>query len=153
MSNRREVQTFEFRPPDNDRVAGYLRLVTEAGQGWINLMPGVASDEAQSTTVSAGVFALFGNRQAPVTMCTLMPASPSKQAFDGVTIGVLHPTGNKVVARLAEAGVPMPDGWVVRQDHNRRGLVVRALRGATRERDHRLEPPSWGRPVSGGDDR
>jgi hypothetical protein len=80
--------------------------------------------------VSAGVFALFGNRQAPVTMCTLMPASPSKQAFDGVTIGVLHPTGNKVVARLADAGVPMPEGWVVRQDHNRRGLVVRALRGA-----------------------
>jgi hypothetical protein len=130
VSNRREVQTFEFRPPDNDRVAGFLRVVTEAGLGWINLMPGVASDEAQSTTVSAGVFALFGNRQAPVTMCTLMPASPSKRAFDGVTIGVLHPTGNKVVARLADAGVPLPDGWVVRQDHNRRGLVVRALRGA-----------------------
>jgi hypothetical protein len=34
------------------------------------------------------------------------------------------------VARLAEAGVPLPDGWVVRQDHNRRGLVVRALRDA-----------------------
>ena len=71
MSNRREVQTFEFRPPDNDRVAGFLRLVTEAGQGWINLMPGVASDEAQSTTVSAGVFALFGKFRIAVNFTDL----------------------------------------------------------------------------------
>ena len=27
VSSRRDVQTFEFRPPDNDRVAGLLRLV------------------------------------------------------------------------------------------------------------------------------
>jgi hypothetical protein len=105
-------------------------MVTEAGQGWINLMPGVEMDEDQRTNVSTGLSALFGGRQAPVTMCTLMPASPNKQALDGVTVGLLHPTGNKVVARLAEAGVPLPEGWVVRQDHNRRGLVVRAPRGA-----------------------
>jgi hypothetical protein len=130
MSSRREVETFDFTPPDSDRVAGFLRVVTEAGRGWINLMPGVEIDEDQRTNVSTGLSALFGNRQAPVTMCTLMPASPSKQAFDGVTVGILHPSGNKVVARLADAGVPLPDGWVVRQDHNRRGLVVRAPRGA-----------------------
>jgi hypothetical protein len=33
------------------------------------------------------------------------------------------------VARLAEAGVPLPEGWLVRQDHNRRGLLVRAPHG------------------------
>ncbi len=36
----------------------------------------------------------------------------------------MHPTGGKAVARLAEAGVAVPDGWVVRQDHARRGLLV-----------------------------
>ena len=81
-----------------------------------------------------------------------MPAK-KEQAFDGVTIGVLHPTGNKVVARLAEAGVPMPDGWVVRQDHNRRGLVVRALRRRPESEIIDVEPPSRGRAVSGGHDR
>jgi hypothetical protein len=130
MSNRHEVEAFDFTPPDSDRVVGFLHMVTEAGQGWINLMPGVEMDEDQRTNVSTGLSALFGGRQAPVTMCTLMPASPNKQALDGVTVGLLHPTGNKVVARLAEAGVPLPEGWVVRQDHNRRGLVVRAPRGA-----------------------
>jgi hypothetical protein len=35
----------------------------------------------------------------------------------------MHPTGSKAVARLAEAGVSVPEGWVVRQDHARRGLL------------------------------
>ena len=37
----------------------------------------------------------------------------------------MHPTGSKAVARLAEAGVAVPTGWAVRQDHARRGLLVR----------------------------
>jgi hypothetical protein len=135
MSNRRQVETLVFTPPDTDRVAGFLYMVTVAGQGWINLLPGLEIDQDQRATVPVpiGLSALFGNRQAPVTMCTLMPASPGKQALDGVTVGLLHPTGGRAVARLAEAGVPLPAGWVVRQDHNRRGLVVRAPRGASEQ--------------------
>lgn len=71
-----------------------------------------------------GLFSLFSNRQPPVTMCTLMPARPARSAFDGVTVGVMHPTGGKAIARLAEAGVAKPAGWLVRQDHPRRGLVL-----------------------------
>jgi hypothetical protein len=130
MSNRHEVESFDFTPPNNDRVTGFLQVVTKAADGWINLMPGVEIDEDQRTNVPTVLSALFGGRQPPVTMCTLMPASPNRQAFDGVTVGLLHPTGNKVVARLADAGAPLPEGWLVRQDHNRRGLVVRAPRGA-----------------------
>ena len=36
----------------------------------------------------------------------------------------MHPTGGKAVARLDESGVTVPEGWVVRQDHARRGLLV-----------------------------
>jgi hypothetical protein len=43
----------------------------------------------------------------------------------------MHPTGARSVARLAEAGVAVPDGWVVRQDHARRGLVLRTSSDAT----------------------
>jgi hypothetical protein len=42
-----------------------------------------------------------------------------------VSVGLMHPTGARAVARLAEAGVTIPTGWVVRQDHARRGLVLR----------------------------
>jgi hypothetical protein len=128
--SRRDVDTFEFTPPSFGRVAGYLHHLTEAGKGWINLLPGVDADQHERQILSPGFFALFSNRQPPVTMCTLMPASPTKRATHGVTIGLLHPTGSKAVARLADSGVALPPGWLVRQDHARRGLVLQCSHGA-----------------------
>lgn len=130
MSKRRDVDTFEFTPPAFDRVTGYLRHLTEAGQGWINLMPGLDVDEQERTRVPAGAFALFSAKQPPVTMCTLVPARPTRRATDGVTVGLLHPTGSKAARRLADAGVGVPASWLVRQDHARRGLVILARHGA-----------------------
>jgi hypothetical protein len=130
VTSRRDVDTFEFTPPSFDRVTVYLHHLTEAGQGWINLLPGVDIDEDERQTMPPGLFSLFTNRQPPVTMCTLVPARPTKRAIDGVTVGILHPTGAKAVARLADAGVALPQGWLVRQDHARRGLVVLAPHAA-----------------------
>lgn len=123
MTNRRETDKFEFSPSADERVTNYLRHFVEAGDGWINLMPGVHVDEERTPSIP-GPFAIFTGRQAPVSMCTLMPAKAAKKAFEGVTIGLLHPTGRKAVERLAEAGVTVPNGWVVKQDHNRRGLLL-----------------------------
>jgi hypothetical protein len=130
VSKRRDTDTFDFSPPSFDRVTGYLRHFTEAGQGWINLLPGLDIEEEEIPTTSTSLFNIFGSRQPPVTMCTLMPAKPVRRATDGVTVGVMHPTGPKAVKRLAEAGIAVPSGWLVRQDHARRGLVVRARHGA-----------------------
>lgn len=130
MTSRRDVDRFEFTPPAYDRVTGYLHHLTEAGQGWINLLPGVETDEDETQTVPPGLFSLFSNRQPPVTMCTLMPPRPARRATEGVTVGLMHPTGVKAVARLADDGIAMPSGWLVRQDHARRGLVVLAPHGA-----------------------
>jgi hypothetical protein len=122
---RREKDTFEFVPPDTSRVAAYLQTLCEAGDGWINLLPGVELEDEDRPTAPTGLFGLFGNKEPPVTMGTLMPPKPTRRAYDGVTIGLMHPSGSKSARRLADAGVPVPDGWVVRQDHARRGLVVR----------------------------
>ena len=124
MTTRRPMETIEFTPPDLEAVADFLRHLSDAGQGWVNLMPGVQLEE-ERTVAPSGLFGLFGNRQPPVTMCTLMPPRKDRQAIEGTTVGLLHPTGAKAVARLAEAGVILPSGWLVRQDHARRGLVVR----------------------------
>ena len=69
----------------------------------------------------------------------------------------MHPTGGKAVARLAEAGVTVPDGWVVRQDHARRGLLLRTPVDAAEadvvawcvRRRHRAVPGRDDRPVAG----
>ena len=58
-------------------------------------------------------------------MATVMPAKPDRRHTEGMTVGLMHPTGAKALARLAEVGVGLPDGWLVRQDHVRRGLVLR----------------------------
>ena len=63
-------------------------------------------------------------------MATIMPAKRERREAEGMTVGLMHPTGAKAVARLAEVGVTVPDGWVVRQDHVRRGLVLRTPVGA-----------------------
>ncbi len=105
-------------------VATALGRLRVAAGGWVNLMPGIDED-ASEPEPAAGLFAFFGNRAPPVTMTTLMPAAAKRRDREGVTIGVMHPTGAKAVARLADVGVTVPEGWVVRQDHARRGLLVR----------------------------
>ena len=121
---RRERETIDFLAPDAGEVAAALSRLRTAAGGWINLMPGIDEDSAEPEP-AAGLFAFLGNRAPPVTMTTLMPASLKRRDREGVTIGLMHPTGPKAVTRLAEAGVTVPTGWVVRQDHARRGLLVR----------------------------
>jgi hypothetical protein len=123
VTSRRESRTIEFTPPDVERVGDELGALREAGDGWVNLMPGVVDDA--DINPPAGLFAFFGTRQPPVTMATVMPARQDKRDTEGMSVGLMHPTGAKAVARLAEAGVAVPRDWVVRQDHPRRGLVLR----------------------------
>ena len=123
MSSARRTKTIEFTPPEEAAVADALRPLRAAGSGWINLMPGIDED-AGDVHPRAGLFAFFGNQAAPVTMTTVMPPKKDRRASEGLTLGLMHPTGGKAVSRLAEEGVTVPEGWVVRQDHARRGLLV-----------------------------
>jgi hypothetical protein len=132
-ASRRATMTIEFAPPDVAGVAHELGTLRDAGDGWINLLPGIDED-AVDLDPPGGLFAFFGNRAPPVTMATVMPAKRDRRHAEGMTVGLMHPTGAKAVSRLAEAGIAVPDGWVVRQDHVRRGLVVRTPVGA-READ------------------
>ncbi len=129
VTSRRETKTMEFTPPDTAGVAGALSQLREAGSGWVNLLPGIDED-AVDVDPPAGLFAFFGNRAPPVTMATIMPPKRDRGGTEGLTVGLMHPTGAKAVTRLAEVGVVVPEGWVVRQDHVRRGLVLRTPVGA-----------------------
>ncbi len=124
MSSRRETRTLEFAPPEVAAVAAALAELRAAGSGWVNLLPGIDED-AVDVDPPTGLFAFFGNRTPPVTMATVMPAKKERRDAEGMSVGLMHPTGAKAVARLAEVGITVPEGWVVRQDHVRRGLVMR----------------------------
>ncbi len=151
VSGRRETRTIEFWPPEVAGVADSLTTLREAGSGWINLLPGI-DEEAAEPEPPPGLFAFFGNRAAPVSMATVMPAKKERRDSEGVTVGLMHPTGAKAVARLAEAGVPLPEGWVVRQDHAATRPAAAHPRRGQRPGRHHLVHPGRVRPVPGGDD-
>ena len=83
-------------------------------------------------------------------MATIMPPKRDRRDTEGMTVGLMHPTGAKAVARLAEVGVTVPDGWVVRQDHVRQGPACcgRPV-GAARVRRRHLVRPGRHRVVPG----
>lgn len=121
----RIVERFEFLPEDPAMVLGWLEHLEMARSGWANFLPGVYDDDAAALEQPTGLFSVFsGASQPPVTMCTWVPPGGRKTETEVVTIGVAHRQNRKVVPILTEGGVVVPTGWLVVQDHVRRGLVL-----------------------------
>ena len=125
----RDVEEFEFDPAAPGPVVAAMDRLAAAGDGWINLLPGVDEAEAPEPERAGPFTALFGAPQPPVTMGTWMPARKNRPGGEQ-TVGIMHPRGRHAVARLLEDGVAVPEHWRVRQDHIRRGLIVAAPGGA-----------------------
>jgi len=104
-------------------VAELMQVLAADGSGWLNLLPGIEEGEDFASS-TPGPFAIFGDRQPPVTMCTWVPPQPGRQSAEEVTIGIMHPQGRAALPLLTQAGIDVPPGWRVTQDHPRRGLVA-----------------------------
>ena len=92
--------------------------VADSPGSWLNLSfeelddPNVVPDSA--------LFGFLAARGPANPLATIMRESPDS----AVSIGIQHRAGTKAAQLLREAGLPVPDGGRVRQDHPRRGLVV-----------------------------
>lgn len=144
MARRRAVETIDFDPADAGDVVEEMDQLAAAGDGWINLLPGVPEEEVEQP--SGSIFsALFGTAQPAVSMGTWMPAGVpaapagragptgliARRGGDATeTVGIMHARGRDAVSQLGGAGSPVPPGWRVAQDHPRRGLIVHPPRGA-----------------------
>ena len=113
-----EPVVVEFREDRRDPVVRRMVAMADAGGGWINLSPGLDMDVPPAPTSSLA--ALFAARGPSVPLGT-WTASRGRQP---ASVGIQHPAGPRAAARLAELGVPVPEGWRVVQDHPRRGLVA-----------------------------
>lgn len=118
-----------FTGDDTSEVLSCMKdLAARAdGRGWLNVQPWV-EDEDRPPTSPLG--RMFSARGPEIPLATWIPQHRRGRSDVRATVGISHPTGRFAVRRLAEGGVELPQGWVVRQDHIRRGLVFELPQGA-----------------------
>jgi hypothetical protein len=106
-------------PDDVAWLADVLSRLATATRGWVNLLPEV--EPGYEPPPRNPVIALFSSRGDAVPLATW--AAP--EATGGpASLGIQHGSGPQALARLGDAGLPLPDGWRKASDHPRRGLVV-----------------------------
>jgi hypothetical protein len=93
-------EVLDFDRGDLHAVLDRMARLTDQRRGWINLEP-VVDDET------------------PVPLCTWSAPEQRRRRLHPPVVGIQHHVGRKVTDAVA-----VPDGWVVVQDHGRRGLVV-----------------------------
>jgi hypothetical protein len=123
-----ESENFLVAADDSaDLVEALLEVARQPGS-WLNIEPDV--QDSLRADVS-GLFSWFSARGAQVPVGTLVAASPRNPA----SIGIDHGSGRGAGDRLAAAGIGSPSGWVLRQDHPKRGLVWESPTGPGNAQD------------------
>jgi len=118
---RARKEVIEFDEENLEPLEAALRSL-EVVEGWINVTPGVPSDQVIE---DASVFSwLLGSRQISAPMATWMPAPPGSRGAG--TLGILHSRGRLHREGIASL-VSIPSSWRNLQDHARRGLLFEVL--------------------------
>jgi hypothetical protein len=91
------------------------------GSGWLVLDAAVAEDDIPPPAALAGLFSAKG---PAVPELSWVPGAPGGRRVEPLAVGIRHGSGPKAERRLAEAGLPVPEGWYVIQDSPKRGLVA-----------------------------
>jgi len=120
--SRSRPAVFGFTALDDAELLAQMAMVQAGGTGWINVGPVI---EEEHRPPPPGPFAFLGGSTHQVPVITWLPGKhPDGRTAKPTTVGLQHATGPRVVSRLRELGLPIPDGWKVTQDHPRRGLVA-----------------------------
>lgn len=121
MSRTRPVEV-ELQAADDPALLTHLREVGVERTGWINLTPIVDEEHAPPPP---GPFAFLGGSTHKVPTATWMPGRRvANGTVKPTTVGLQHAVGPHLTWKLRDAGLPVPDGWRVTQDHPRRGFVA-----------------------------
>jgi len=128
---RRRKELVGFRIEDSSRVVRAMDELATAHDGWVNLNPQVRPEDEPPPR--AGLTTLLAGPVHDVPVCTWVAGKMGRQGVQPDSIGIQHAGGSRVLGRLASAGVALPEGWRLVQDHPRRGLVVAPASGAAHQ--------------------
>jgi len=129
---RRPTKLIEFRVEDGSAVVDAMNQLSDAHDGWVNLHPEVRPEDEPPPRSGLTTLLLAGPVH-DIPVCTWVPGKLVRGVVQADTIGVQHAAGARVLARLVSAGLTLPDGWTLVQDHPRRGLVVTPAPGTDNE--------------------
>lgn len=118
-----EPRYVEFDPDRPDEIVDTMDLMAEAHSGWMNFEPAVAVEDVPPE--GSGAFSLFSGRGPVVPLATWTPGTTTRRGrTEPAMLGLQHPAGSKAKPLLAGLGHAVPEGWMVMQDHVRKGMVV-----------------------------
>jgi hypothetical protein len=126
---RRRTQLVEFRVEDSSAVVTAMNELRAAHDGWVNLHPEVRPEDEPPPRTGLTTLLLAGAVH-DIPVCTWVAGKLTRDVVQADSIGVQHAAGARVLGRLATAGLVLPAGWALVQDHPRRGLVVAPAKGA-----------------------
>jgi hypothetical protein len=109
-----------FTRPDPQPLVEIVAALDAAHRGWVNVAPDLGDD--QTASQRGGWFSARGPAAPHATYLAGRVRRGGRA--DRAQLGIEHASGTKAARRLAEGGHAVPSGWVVRQDHPKRGLVV-----------------------------
>ncbi len=94
------------------------------GGAWLNIEAHL--DEVQQAVLvdRSGMAGLFTGRGSDRPLATWVPADLSGRKPEPPSLGIQHGTGPKLLGRLADQGLALPQSWVKQQDSGKRGLVL-----------------------------
>ena len=126
---RRQTRLLEFRVEDDSSVVTVMDELRAAHDGWVNLHPQVRPEDEPPPRTGLTTLLLAGPVH-DVPVCTWVAGKVVRDVAQRDSIGIQHAAGARVLGRLATAGLALPEGWALVQDHVRRGLVVAPAAGA-----------------------
>lgn len=119
--SRQPVEDLDFASDRLETVIAAMDDLAATRSGWVNFRPLVDADQLPRRK---GLDAILNASLPVMAVGTWIPGTDGRKGREPDTIGVQHPAGKRVAARLVEAGLRPPEGWKGIQDHARRGLIV-----------------------------
>ena len=116
-----EPVAITFRADDRTELVARMTRLAKTRDGWVNIEP-VLPEGVEPPR--QGLLAFFGARGPEALLATWIPGARKGDGFEPTRVGLQHSAGTRVLARLAEGGLPLPEGWKVDQDHRSRGVVA-----------------------------
>ena len=110
-----------FGADDRGVVVARMRRMAVDRDGWVNIEP-VLPEGVEPPR--QGLLGFMGARGPEALLATWVPGKRRGDDIEPTTVGLQHSAGTRVLVRLAESGLPVPEHWRVTQDHRARGVVA-----------------------------